>query len=98
MNQLKDFLQSLVSTEEQFDKFLQDGKYKKDLFLSRHLYGRETGIHQFGKKHGEYNKTFYYFYLDEDLPEIMLWETSRDIRKSLVIEEFGTYMNNEKQP
>ena len=36
-------------------------------------------------------------YLEEDLPEIILWETSPDIRKALTMEELGTYVNNEKQ-
>lgn len=42
------------------------------------------------KKNGEYHKIFYNLYLEEDLPEIILWETSPDIRKALTMEELGT--------
>lgn len=108
MNQIINFLQqAFFSPEEfQFDHLLigkettdKDGKYKKDLFhkISRQLYGSEIGSNQFGIKQGAYKKTFFHFYLDEDLPEILLWETSTEIRKSLSIEELGTYMNNVKQ-
>ena len=106
MNQIRNFFSALFPMEEfQFDRFLiskqtnKDGKFKKDLFhkISRQLYGREIGSYQFDKKQGDYNKIFFHFYLYEDLPEILLWETSKEIRKSLYIQELGTYINNEKQ-
>ena len=65
--------------------------------FTKKLYGVEIGSHQSEKKQGDYKKTFYHLYLDEDLPEILLWDISIEIKKSIIIEESGTYIDNQKQ-
>ena len=103
MNRFK-FLQSWFSMEEfPHDKLLickqtyQNETYKKTFFYGKREFGVETGSHHLQKKNGDYHKIFHNLYLEEDLPEIILWETSPDIRKALTMEESGTYVNNEKQ-
>lgn len=98
------FLQSWFSMEEfPHDKLLickqiyQNETYKKSFFYGKKEFGVETGSHHLQKKNGDYHKIFHNLYLEEDLPEIILWETSPDIRKALTMEESGTYVNNEKQ-
>ena len=97
-------LQSWFSIEEfPHDKLLickqtyQNETYKKTFFYGKREFGVETGSHHLQKKNGQYHKIFHNLYLEEDLPEIILWETSPDIRKALTMEESGKYVNNEKQ-
>lgn len=104
MNQFLKFLQPTTFTKEfRYDKLLickqtyQNETYQQEFFHETQQFGIEIGQHYLHEKDGHYHKIFHHLYLEEDLPEMILWETTPEIRKSLLIEELGTYITDNKQ-